>query len=159
MRHVTAQSPGALCLNAGAGSQQLPIQQQIQLASLERNVQLLGFRNDVPSLMAAADVFVLPSLVESFGLVIVEAMALGRPVIATSAGGPLEIVVHEETGLLVPPANPQALAQAILRLLANPAQARQMGAAGQARARQRYTAERMAKETLAVYQNAAESSG
>ena len=105
--------PASRCLIAGQGAQQQALAAQIRTAGLEQAVRLLGFRSDALALMQAADVFVLPSLAEPFGLAILEAMALARPVIATCAGGPLEIVEDGATGLLVPPANPEALAQAI----------------------------------------------
>src|SRR5262249_34362936 len=110
-----------------------------------------GFRSDAQSILNASDLFVLPSMAEPFGLVILEAMALSKPVIATNAGGPKEIVVPGETGVLVPPSDSGALATAILNLLADPEGARVMGAAGGQRYLERYTAERMAKETLEVY--------
>ena len=84
--------------------------------------------------MALFDVFVLPSLGEHFGRVIVEAMAMEKPVVATGAGGVPEIVGHGITGLLVPPADPAALAAAILSLLEDPVRAVRLGAAGRRRA-------------------------
>jgi glycosyltransferase involved in cell wall biosynthesis len=122
-------------------------------------VRLLGFRTDALSLMWAADIFVLPSLAEPFGLVLLEAMSLGKPVVATSAGGPLEIVLAGETGLLVPPAQPHELALAINQLLADPEKAIEMGRKGLERYKERFTTERMARETVAVYRKVTEYSG
>ena len=116
-----------------------------------QRVQWLGFRDDVPRLMAACDLFVLPAPAEPFGLVLLEAMAAGRAVIACDAGGPREIVVPNVTGLLVPPNDPAALAKAIVELCRDPERRRAMGEAGRRRFLERFTADRMAAATLAVY--------
>ncbi len=143
--------PEVRCLVAGAGSEKAALEEQIERLNLSERVTLLGFRADATALMAAADVFVLPSLAEPFGLVLLEAMALGRPVVATQAGGPLEIVVDGETGFLVPPSSPEALANAMERLIAGPAAGRRLGENGRVRFQQHFTAARMAQATLAVY--------
>ncbi len=143
--------PDVRCLVAGAGSEKAALEAQIERLNLLGAVTLLGFRADATALMAAADIFVLPSLAEPFGLVLLEAMALGRPVVATRAGGPLEIVVDGETGFLVPPSSPEALADAMERLIVDPAARRRLGDNGHARFEQRFTAARMAQATLAVY--------
>ena len=111
-----------------------------------------GFRADVPDLLRLCDLFVLPSLNEPFGRAIVEAMAAGRPVVATRSGGVPEIVVDGETGLLVPPEDSPALAQAMAMLLGDPIRAREMGARGLERARTRFSADRVAVEVQDVYQ-------
>ena len=157
MRSVAAAHPKAICLVAGMGSEQQRLQEQIDRTGLRDSVRLLGFRKDVLSLMSAADIFVLPSLAEPFGLVLLEAMALGRPAIATDAGGPREIVVDGETGLLVPPADPPALAQAIVRLLEDAELRARFGMNGLRRYEAHFTAERMAKETIEVYRKTVKS--
>lgn len=96
-----------------------------------------GFREDVPAVMNALDIFVLPSHAEPFGIVLLEAMAAGRPIVATAAGGVPEIVRDGREALLVPPRDPAALAAAIERLLTDPALAACLGSA----ARQRVVAE------------------
>lgn len=106
---------------------------------LSGQVVFAGMRRDVASLLPAMDLFVCPSLYEGFGIAIVEAMAAGRPVIASAAGGIPEIVVHEETGLLVPPGDAVALADAIVALLTRPDRARAMGARGRERAREKFS--------------------
>ena len=151
MRHVREVLPNAHCLLAGTGTLRADLEEQIRGLGLGDAVHLLGFRPDALALIAAADLFVLPSLAEPFGLAILEAMALGKPVVATRAGGPLEIVVEGETGLLVPPASPPALAEAILGLLSDPAEASRLGANGLARFKACFTADRMAQETAGVY--------
>ena len=114
-------------------------------------VRLLGFRSDVSVLMAACDIFVLPAPAEPFGLVIIEAMALGKPVIAAGAGGPVEIVVDGETGLLFEPGNSQSLAVAMQRLLIDAPLRQRMGEASRQRYAKFFTADQMAKKMLAVY--------
>lgn len=146
--------PAARCLIAGDGSLRPALEQQVQRLGLTDAVHLLGFRSDALALIAAADLFVLPSLAEPFGLALLEAMALGKPVVATRAGGPLEIVEDGETGLLVPPSSPDDLATGIARLLSDPATARRLGENGRARFADRFTSDRMARATLAVYQKA-----
>ncbi len=115
------------------------------------DITLLGFRSDVSALMSACDIFVLPAPAEPFGLVLIEAMALGKPVIAAAAGGPLEIVADGETGLLFEPGNAESLSSAIRRLLADPDLRRRMGIAGRKRYTQKFTARRMAENMQNVY--------
>ena len=98
-----------------------------------RRVVFLGHRSDVPRLLAAADLLVLPSLYEGMPNVVLEAMRFRKPVVATAAPGTTEVVVPDVTGLLVPRQNPPALAQAIRRVVADPALARSLGEAGRAR--------------------------
>ncbi len=147
--------PHAVCVVAGEGSERAALEARIGAQGLEKRVRLLGFRDDVPALIQAADLFVLPSLAEPFGLVLLEAMALRKPVIATNAGGPREIVAQDETGFLVTPNDSGALAGALVRLLADPVLAKRMGEAGRRRYEANFTAERMARQTCAVYERAA----
>ena len=97
-------------------------------------VVFAGTRRDIPCVLHALDVFVLPSLFEGFGIAILEAMAAGKPVVATRVGGIPEFVVHGQTGLLVEPGNATALAEAIGSLLQDPERAKGMGMRGHARA-------------------------
>ena len=151
MRQVCERHAEARCLVAGEGDLRPALERQIAAGQLQERVRLLGFHADVPGLIRACDLFVLPSPAEPFGLVLLEAMALGRPVIATDSGGPREIVAQNQTGLLVPPKNPAALAEAICCLINDPQARAEMGAAGEARYRAQFTAARMAREMLALY--------
>ncbi|HXH13638.1 MAG TPA: glycosyltransferase family 4 protein [Alphaproteobacteria bacterium] len=101
---------------------------------------------------ATCDLFVAPSLYESFGLVHLEAMGFGKPVVAFRAGATPETVIDGETGLLTPPGESGALAQAIIRLLRAPGEARRMGECGRARAMNQFSLDRMVEDTLAVYE-------
>jgi len=122
-------------------------------AALDGAARLVGFRRDVAACLAAADIVALPSLQEGLGVAALEAMAAGRPVVASRVGGLAEAVVHEETGLLVPPGDPTALAAALARLARDPDLRARLGAAGRARVLARYTAARMAEGTLACYED------
>ena len=102
----------------GEGKIRKKIEKQIERLNLENDVSLLGFRDNPFKFMATSDLFILSSVWEGFGNVIIEAMACGTPVIATDCPhGPGEIITHEKNGVLVPPANAQALSDAMLRLL------------------------------------------
>jgi glycosyltransferase involved in cell wall biosynthesis len=111
-----------------------------------------GFRRDVADLMRAVDLVVLPSHREPLGLVYLEAGLLSRPVIGCNAGGAPELILQNETGLLVPPQNPQALANAIKTLLDSPQRAREMGRRGNELARTEFTWTKYLTKLEAVYE-------
>jgi glycosyltransferase involved in cell wall biosynthesis len=117
-------------------------------------VSWLGEREDVPALVRALDVLLLPSWEEPFGRAVLEAMALEVPVIATDVGGPREIVREGREGILLAPREPARWASAIARLVEDPELAAQMGRAGRERAQQEFTTERHARATLDVYERA-----
>lgn len=96
------------------------LQRQVDALSLAGHVHFLGHRTDVPQCLAMMDIVVSASLGEPFGMVIVEAMALARPVVATQLAGPLEIITNGVNGILVPPEDAQALARALARLVGDP---------------------------------------
>ena len=126
-----------------------------QLASrlgIASQVVFAGMRRDIPRVLPLLDVFVLPSLYEGFGIAILEAMAAGRPVVATTVGGIPEIVTHGETGLLVPPGDPIILAKAIQQLLEHPDRAEAMGARGQKRVRERFSIESVVRQHEELYE-------
>ena len=119
---------------------------------LADHVRFLGYRSDALRLYALVDVLVHASVRdEPFGRVIVEGMAASRPVVATRGGGPSEIVRDGETGFLVPQRDPDALAQALLRLLNDPGLARRMGAAARADVARRFQARDTAQRVMAIY--------
>lgn len=149
---VLREAPDARFIIAGEGELREALERQIRDLHLEKHVFLAGFRPDVLSLHKGFDLFVMPSVTEGLGTSLLDAMACGKAVVATSAGGIPEVVVDGETGLLVPPRDDRALAGAIVTLLANPDRRAAMGRAGLARVRQRFSAERMVAETLGVYE-------
>jgi glycosyltransferase involved in cell wall biosynthesis len=139
--HLLPEHPDVQLLIVGEGSRRGALETLVAEAALGSHVQFLGFRSDVPDLLAAADVVVIPSHREGLPNIALEAMAVGRPVVATAVSGTPEAVVDGETGLLVPPGRPQTLAAALDRLLAAPATGRAMGERGQARVQARFRAD------------------
>ncbi len=142
------QSPGRLVI-VGKGSLEADLRKRA--APLGDRVYFAGFRSDVHDVMGAFDVFALPSLWEGFGLVLLEAMAQARPVIAAASGAIPEIVVPGETGLIVPPGDAAALAAAISALAADPAKGRSMGEAGRRRLLSQFSIARMVDAYAALY--------
>ena len=118
---------------------------------LDASVHFLGVRGDVPELLAAADLLVMASRWEGLGLVFLEAMNAARPVVATAVGGVPEVVLDGDTGLLVEPGDPEALAAAILRLFHDPELARRLGQNGRLRLEKDFTAAAMVRSTLGLY--------
>jgi glycosyltransferase involved in cell wall biosynthesis len=123
-------------------------------AILRDHLIYLGFRADAERVIAAADVIVCSSDFESYGMVNVEAMASGKPVVSTRRGGPAETVVHGETGYLVDPRDTNSLAAHVIDLLRDPARRQQMGAAGRARVEARFSARAMADRFADVIERA-----
>jgi glycosyltransferase involved in cell wall biosynthesis len=152
---VVQQVPDAQFVIAGEGELRAALERQIRDRRLEKHFTLLGFRPDVLSLHKAFDVFVMSSVTEGLGTSVLDAMACGRPVVATTAGGIPEVVEDGLTGLLVPPRDHAAMAAAIVRLLHDPTLRRQMGEAGIASVRERFSVDRMVLDTLRVYQRVA----
>ena len=127
------------------------LQRRIESLGLGAAVRLVGFRRDIPQLLAAADVCVLPAAAEACGRVLLEAMAMAKPVVATASGGTPEIVQDGVTGILVPPGDAGAVAAAVEILLRDPERAGSMGAAGRNRAVAHFTIEAHAEKTMRVY--------
>jgi glycosyltransferase involved in cell wall biosynthesis len=148
---VVRQVPDARFVIAGEGELRQALERQIKEHHLEKHVLLAGFRPDVLSVHKAFDIFVMSSVTEGLGTSLLDAMACAKPVVATTAGGIPEVVADGETGLLVPPRDHHALAEAVVRQLNDAALRQRLGRAGLARVREHFTAERMVRETLAVY--------
>ncbi len=123
---------------------------------LAGEVHFLGPRRDVPDLLNAMDIFVLPSFSEGVSLALLEAMAAGLPVIATAVGGTPEVVTDSENGLLIPPRDAAALAAALERLLADPAWARQLGENARVHVREHFSLDRLGREINAIYEELVE---
>jgi L-malate glycosyltransferase len=122
-------------------------------------VEFLGHREDVPSLLAAADAFVLPSRSEAFPNGAIEAMAAGLPVVASRVGGLLDLIDHERTGLLVPPDDPAKLALAIESVVVSPARAAALGMAARDEIVRHYSFDRMVQSFEHLYLSTLEASG
>lgn len=147
-----AVAPGFQLLIVGEGPAYVSLRDRCERLGLTPWVVFAGMRRDVAGLLPLLDIFVLPSLYEGFGIAILEAMAAGRPVVATAVGGIPEVVVHGETGLLVPPGDPVALADALHELLAHPERARALGARGRERAREKFRIESIVRQHEALYE-------
>lgn len=151
--------PSIQLLLVGEGPAREELLRLTQALDLERHVIFTGLRTDVMRLLQAVDVFVLPSLWEGFGLVLLEAMVARRPIVASSVGAIPEIVLDGKTGLLVPPRQPDHLAEAILDLLHNPARAERMGQAGRKRVEAEFSLDRMVAQWDALYEGLLASKG
>jgi glycosyltransferase involved in cell wall biosynthesis len=127
----------------GDGTERERLVRMVSSRGLTNAITFAGHVEDVPRQLAAADVFALPSESEAFPNAVLEAMAAGLPVVAAGVGGILEIVEHQRTGLLIPPRDPLALADAICRLFTSPAEARRLAASGRALVNARYSFDRM----------------
>jgi len=136
---------------AGSGPERTTIETEVRLHGLTDCVTFLDWQVELAPVFARWDVFVLPSLEEGFGIAALEAMAAGLPVVATAVGGIPELVEDGRTGWLVPPADPDALADRLRDLLLDPERRRAMGAAGRARARESFSVERMAAAISEIY--------
>jgi glycosyltransferase involved in cell wall biosynthesis len=153
--HALTRVPEARLVLAGrdleqGGAFQDALERESERLGIRERVEF-GFRDDVPALLETLDVVALPSWTEGLPIVLLEAMAHGRPVVATPVGGTPELVTDGETGLLVPPRDPEALAAALRRILDDPDLARRLGEAGRARVAERFTAAEQACRILAIY--------
>jgi glycosyltransferase involved in cell wall biosynthesis len=153
MPGVIKELPEIVCVIAGDGSQRGKLGVMVTQLGVADCVRMVGFCKEPAALMNAAELVVMPSAREPFGLVLVEAMALGKPVIAARAGGPLEIVVDGVTGSLVETSNADHLASEIVRLIRNPALRVSMGIEARQRFEKQFTKKRMAAETEGIYQS------
>ena len=120
--------------------------------NIRQNCIFTGFRQDIPDILSAIDMLVMSSLYEGMPMVILEAMAASKPVIASKVGGIPEMVRDGETGILVPPKDVDALAEKIIVLLKNKDKARQMGLAGRRRVEEEFDVNIMVRKTEEVYQ-------
>ena len=148
---AAAEVPDATFVLAGDGPLRADLEAQARELGVAERCVFLGHRPDVPDLLAAADVLVLPSLYEGLPVSVLEAMAAQRPVVATAIGGTDEAVTHEAVGLLVPPRDPAALASAIRRLRGDPALAKRLAAAGRDRVVREFSSEVMARNVMRIY--------
>jgi glycosyltransferase involved in cell wall biosynthesis len=136
---TTPDLPGWRLAIAGRGRQKEPLQQLASELGIADRVHLLGHRDDVPDLLAAADVFVMPSLWEGLPLAILEAMFAGKPVVASAISGIPEAITSGEQGLLVPGGDVAALSAALREMLVDPARRTAFGEAGRRRAEAEFT--------------------
>ncbi|MFQ5847666.1 MAG: glycosyltransferase [Candidatus Methylomirabilales bacterium] len=150
-RLIQMTMPGVHWLLVGDGELRGELEEQCRSLGVEGHVHFTGWREDIPDILALCDLFVLPSLGEHFGRVLIEAMAMARPVVATDAGGVPEIVNDGHTGILVQPGDPSGLASAILWLLEHPKRSKEMGAAGRKRVIEHFSIETHVRGVENVY--------
>lgn len=159
MPRILARQPSTVLLLAGEGEGRSRLEAQIREASLGEHVRLLGNRNDVPRLLAAADVFVFPSHYEGHAGALVEAMMAGRPIVATDTGVHRESVTDRETARLVPVGAPEALAGAVCEVLDDPELARRLGTGAREVAVDRFHIDHLAARHEALYREMARPEG
>ncbi len=160
MPGILARFPDATLILAGSGPGLEAARERVAAAGMARRVRILGPRADGVDLLGLSDVVVLPSVAaEGLPIVILEALALGKPVVATRVGGIPEVIQDGKTGLLVLPGDPQALADAVSALLADPARAAAMAARGRAAVRARFSADAMVRQIERLYLELAAAKG
>jgi len=143
---------GCLIVGEGDPAYRAGLESLTRELGVAGRVVFAGFQSDVYPYLAAMDLFVLPSVMEGFGIALLEAMAMGRPVVATKVGGVPEVVEDGVTGVLVPPADPAGLARAIVRLAEAPDGRRAMGEAGAQRVRERFQVGQMVRQIQGIYE-------
>ncbi|HZW31798.1 MAG TPA: glycosyltransferase, partial [Isosphaeraceae bacterium] len=156
LQHV---QPDVVTAIAGDGPLRDQLEETAHGYHLDGQVRFLGHRDDVPRLLAAADVLVLPSAYEGLPNVVLEAMQFAKPVVATAAPGTTEVVVDGETGVLVPIGDVTGLTRSIRDLVRDPALARRLGEAGRARAAAHFGAAGMIAQFAELYEQLAQSKG
>lgn len=136
---------------AGSGPEERNLRRLATSLELNDHVTFVDDGTAMSTYLSAIDIFCLPSLQQGFGIILLEAMALGRPVIASGVGGILSILDNDKTGMIVPPSDSRALADCLLKLLADPERTRKMGIAGQNQVEDRFTVKRMVDDMLSLY--------
>jgi glycosyltransferase involved in cell wall biosynthesis len=156
MQRIASQVPQLFCLIVGEGESKVELSAQIRQAGLEDRVRLLGYydRENAMSILKSSDIFVMPSRYEGTPIALLEAAALGRPILASATGGIPELVHHEEHAILVPPDDPDALAQGLLQLTLDPEYATLLGQKAQQRIHEKFNLESQVDATWHAYQKA-----
>ena len=148
---IVSEFPQTRFVLAGDGESRRVFEQQVNGLGLQQNFMFLGCRDDIPDILASCDIAVLPSKAEGLPNAVLEYMAAGLPTITSRVGGNSELIQDNVTGLLVPPQNSEALANALLRFLRDPELARQLAAEGQRVAAQDFSFERLVREVDRLY--------
>jgi glycosyltransferase involved in cell wall biosynthesis len=148
---VNNQYPNTYFLFVGDGELRSELEAQTKAYGLSGRIHFLGNRRDVAELLIASDIFVLPSLWEGLSMALLEAMAAAKPIVATAVSGTSQVMRHNETGILVPPGDAAALAQALVELLSKPAvYACELGEAARRRVEEHFNMKKQATEYLAL---------
>ncbi|MFP4082120.1 MAG: glycosyltransferase family 4 protein [Candidatus Aminicenantes bacterium] len=158
-RILKEHTPRIKIIIVGEGPLRMELNKEARVSRVEDMVFFLGFRKDVPRILSSLDLFVLSSYLEGMGTSILDAMACRLPVVATRTGGIPEVVIHGETGLLVPPRSPAALAKAILKLYGDRDLALRLGKRGYEVVHQKFSAQAMAGRMVRLYEKLAAQKG
>ncbi len=152
---VSKKVPNAKLLVCGKGRMEGELKKQVEALGLERNVRFTGLvpQEDLPLYYASSDIVAAPSIFEPFGLVLLEALAMGKPVVATNVGGIPEVIKDFETGLLVPPHDSSSIAQAIIRLKEDESLGERLGKRGRELVEGKFSLEKMAEATWSCYKS------
>lgn len=156
---VLAQVPGVQFLVIGEGPEEDRLRKRTEELGIRKNVTFHPDPDAYSSVLAGVDVFVMPFQQTGLGITVLEAMAAGKPVVASSVGGVFYVIREDETGLLRPKNDPPAFAEAVLALLRDRDKARRIGHAARLHVEQNFTSERMTAETVQVYRRALEAAG
>jgi len=151
MRLILYSYPELKLLIVGVGPLRRKLEVFVQQNHLGNSVRFMGSRRDIPQLLKAMDIFVSPAIKEAFGINLIEAMYSEVPCIATNVGGIPEVVRDGQTGILVPSANPEALARAVKELLDKPELAKKYGEAGRKRVLENFTADKYIEKLENLY--------
>jgi glycosyltransferase involved in cell wall biosynthesis len=154
MSELVSRHPNMHALFVGDGELREELQAQATRLGLVEHIHFLGNRSDVPDLLAASDLFALPSLWEGLSMALLEAMASGLPIVASAVSGTVQVMLPNETGLLVPPKDVPKLVEAIEQIVSDPACALRMGATARRRVQAEFSAQKQADEHLALYRRA-----
>ncbi|ODS34147.1 MAG: putative glycosyltransferase [Candidatus Scalindua rubra] len=143
--------PKARFLFIGDGELKSELSEEIKSLGLQENIFLLGARRDIATTLSCINIFLLPSINEGFGMVLIEAMAAKKPVIATNVGGIPEVVIDGKTGILIPPKDTEGFSSAIIKLYNNPELSKRMGLAGYRRTKNIFNIETTVHELEDLY--------
>jgi len=145
--------PNVALVLIGRGEQEPVLRRLSKDLEVEEHVRFLGFRSDVATILAGIEIFVLPSLSEGLSVALLEAMAAGRPIVASRVGGNPEVVVDGETGFLVDPRDSGALAERIVELLNDSQKAKEFGESGRKRVQNWFAIDKMVESYCALYES------
>jgi glycosyltransferase involved in cell wall biosynthesis len=149
---ISAEMPEARFVVVGDGSMRAGLERHEAVRALGDRIEFTGERKDVHDILPTFSVFVLPSLVEGMSMALLEAMAAGRPIVATRVGGNIDLIRHGENGLLVSPGEPEEMAHAAVQLLRNPQWAGQLGRAARTAVMDRHGADKMVEDLGGIYE-------
>lgn len=157
--YVVKKEKNAKLLIVGEGEMRKRIEEEIKKNQLEKQVKILGLRENIPEILAITDISVINSTTEGISQTIMESMAAGKPVIATRVGGNVDLVKNGVSGILVPAKNPKKMAEALLKLLNNKKLREKMGKEGIKRAKEKFNIKRVVKEYEQVYEQLLKKKG